>query len=156
MLTKLLEPKVDLAALVLRVGLAGIFIVHGFIKVVQERPLIPELSQATQTAVGWAELLFGLALLVGLLSRVSALGVIVLQVGAMILVTGKRALEGPAMSMSGADYMKVGPEFNLVLIALCVGVILLGSGTVSLDHLLGRLWQRRRAPAAPPAVAGAK
>jgi uncharacterized membrane protein YphA (DoxX/SURF4 family) len=154
MLANLLKPKADLASLILRWGLAALFLVHGFFKLVQQQPLMPLLSPSTEMAVGWAELLCGLALALGLLSRLAAAVVIALQVAAIVLVTGKLALLGPDITATGADYTKVGPEYNLLVIVACVAVILLGSGVVSLDHLLVRLWRRRRqAPAEPAAIA---
>jgi uncharacterized membrane protein YphA (DoxX/SURF4 family) len=158
MLANLLKPKVDLAALLLRWGLASLFVVHGFWKVMQEEQLLAQLSMSTEKAVGWAELVCGLALALGLLTRLAALGVIALQVGAIALVTGGRALRGPEINPTGADYMKVGPEYNLLIIVACLAVVLLGSGAVSLDHLIGRLFRRQGAQARveAPAVAGAR
>ena len=153
MMTNLLAPKVDLAALIIRLGLAAIFIVHGYFKVYQDNPLLEQMDMSTQLAVGWAEIICGLALAGGLLSRPAALVMIVVQVAAIVLVTGSRALSGPAIQATGADYTKVGPEFNLALIAMCVGVILLGSGSVSVDHFLMRLWQRRKVAAPMSATA---
>lgn len=149
MLANLLKPHADLAALILRLGLAAIFIVHGFIKIDQDSPLIRGISMTAQTVVGWAELVCGLALAVGLLSRIACLTIIALQVGAIVLVSGKHALEGVRVELTGADYMRVGPEYNLVLIAMCLGVIVLGSGACSLDRLLSSRWRRKRADAAP-------
>jgi uncharacterized membrane protein YphA (DoxX/SURF4 family) len=153
MLAKLLAPKVDLASLILRWGLASLFIVHGYFKIVQDQPLLSELSASTETAVGWAELICGGALALGLFSRLASLALVVLQVGAIVLVTGKYALRGPVIYPAGADYTRVGPEFNLVVIALCVGVILLGSGVFSLDHLLGRLLRGKKVETANEPVA---
>jgi uncharacterized membrane protein YphA (DoxX/SURF4 family) len=141
MLTTLLKPKVDLAALVLRWGIAAIFLVHGYFKIVQTEPLLPEsiMTFEQQIVLAWTEMVIGGAVAIGLFSRLAALVAIGHQIGAIVLITGKRALAGPEINMSGADYTKVGPEFNLVLIALCLGVILLGSGIFSLDYPLRRL-----------------
>ena len=62
MFEKLLTPKVDLATLLLRVGLAAIFVVHGYIKISQDYPLIEDVSLGTQVAIGWMELICGVAL----------------------------------------------------------------------------------------------
>jgi putative oxidoreductase len=156
MFAKLLEPQVDLAALLLRWGLAAIFVVHGYIKVTVGFPLIPDFHPTAQTAVGWVELICGLALAVGLLSRVAALGILALQVGAIILVTGQYALTGLTLRPTGADFTKVGPEYNLVLIVLGLGVIVLGGGAASLDHLLGSLRRGPVARAVPAPVPAGK
>ena len=145
----LLKPQIDLAALILRLGLAAIFIVHGYIKLQVNGPLIPEISQVDQKMVGVAELTCGILLVGGLLSRLAALVLIGLQVSAILMVSGKHTLEVLQMTKhAGADYMQVGPEYNLVLIAMCLAVFLLGSGRVSLDHLLVSRWRRGKEPGA--------
>jgi uncharacterized membrane protein YphA (DoxX/SURF4 family) len=153
MLAKLLRPHADFATLLLRVGLAAIFIVHGVFKVNQDFELLPSImSMEVQVTVGWVELICGGLLLVGLFSRLACLPMIAIQIAAIILVTGKRAL-GMEMERWGADYSRVGPEYNLVLITVCVAVVALGSGLVSLDHLLKKVFLRKAAaaPAAPVA-----
>jgi putative oxidoreductase len=142
MFAKLLQPHVDMTALILRIGLAAIFVVHGYFKLVQNSTLVPEFSIQSQLVYGWAEVICGLALVVGLLSRLAALGVIVLQAAAIILVTGKWALAGLEITSNGADFRRVGPEYNFVLIAMALGVVLLGPGVVSLDHCIRRWWQK--------------
>jgi uncharacterized membrane protein YphA (DoxX/SURF4 family) len=152
MLTNLAAPKVDLATFLLRLALAGIFIVQGVFKIVQDRPLLEEiplfgglyLTMTAQLVVGWTELVCGAALAVGLLSRLAALGLIPLQVGAIYFFTGKLALEGPEITAKGANFLRVGPEYNIFLILVCLAVILLGSGALSLDHFLGSLWSGKK------------
>jgi uncharacterized membrane protein YphA (DoxX/SURF4 family) len=155
MSSKLLDPKVDLASVIFRWALAATFIVHGYFKVIQDNSLLAHLTTAGNDIVGWVELVCGVLLAVGLLSRIAALGIIPLQIAAIVMVTWKRALAGPAITPGGADYTRVGPEYNLLLIAACLGVILLGSGVFSLDHLLLRAWRRRKAAATTPAVVNA-
>jgi uncharacterized membrane protein YphA (DoxX/SURF4 family) len=152
MFTSMLKPKVDLTSLVIRWGLAAVFLVHGYFKLVQELPLRPELMSMTeQTVIGWAEMIIGVAMMIGLLSRIAALAGIAHQVAIINMVTGRLALAGFEMTPWGADYTRVGPEFNLVIIALFLGVILLGSGVFSLDGLVLRLLSRSKHEALPPA-----
>jgi uncharacterized membrane protein YphA (DoxX/SURF4 family) len=158
-MANLLAPKVDLAALVIRLGLAAIFIVHGYFKIVQDHSLVPNLmSDSVQTLVGWCELIGGVSVAIGLLSRLTSLAFIVHQVWIIVVLTGKRALAGPHINLAGADYFVVGPEFNLVVITLSLGLLFLGSGAVSVDHFLWRGLTGR--PATPgtggsvPAMAG--
>jgi uncharacterized membrane protein YphA (DoxX/SURF4 family) len=160
MFEKLLKPHVDFTSLILRLGLAAIFIVHGVFKIDQNFSLRPDLwTMAAQTTLGWTELICGVLLALGLLSRLAALVLIGLQGGAIWLITGKHALEGLTFAREGADYTRVGPEYNMVLIALCLGVILLGSGVASVDHCLLAWWRGRKAgtakEGATPAVASA-
>ena len=94
-------------------------------------------------------------LFVGLGSRLAALVLAFLQAGAIFLLTGKHALRGVPMKKWGADYTVVGPEYNMVLIAMCLGVILLGSGAFSLDHYLLAWWRRKKAQPAPQPISTA-
>jgi putative oxidoreductase len=174
MLKKLLAPHVDLAPLVLRLVLGMMFVSFGYVKIVQDNSWLNEavLSPALQRVVGWTEFLCGLALLIGLFSRVAALGIIVLMVGAIVTVTGDRGLVpvefGPGHQ--GVDFNKVGPTLNVAVIGMCLALILLGSGMVSLDYLLLRALHRggktaaatttsqtaaAAAPPSPPATAPA-
>jgi uncharacterized membrane protein YphA (DoxX/SURF4 family) len=96
-----------------------------------------QLNSSVQLLVAWGELLGGIALLLGLLTRLAALGLIVIQVGAICTVTFQRGFA----PLGGAGY-----EYNVALIAMCVALFLLGSGALAVDR---RLWRRRAAPAAP-------
>jgi uncharacterized membrane protein YphA (DoxX/SURF4 family) len=88
-----------------------------------------------QIAVAWGELLGGVALLVGMLTRLAALGLIVIQAGAMYTVT---------LGQGFSDAAGGGYEYNLALVAMCVAVVLLGPGALSLDRMV-------RAKPKPPA-----
>jgi putative oxidoreductase len=152
--TNLFKCRTDTAALLLRLGLAAIFIVHGYIKLSVDFQVMPELSRTMQSVVGAIELACGVLMLLGLGSRLAALPLVVLQVVAIVTVSGKYALTGLSAQLGaaqGADYLKVGPEYNLVLITMSLAVIALGSGVVSLDHLVSRWWQRRKGAAKAPA-----
>lgn len=152
MYARLFQPHPNLASLVLRLGLAAIFTVHGYIKAVMTNLLIHDLDYRVQTVVGWLELVLGFALAVGLLSRVAAAVLLVLQSAAIVLVTGKNAFSGPKVHRWGADYSEVGPEFNMILMVMCLAVIVLGSGVYSLDYRIGK-WRRSRAAVASPTAA---
>jgi len=151
----LLRPQADFASLLLRAGLASIFIVHGAIKVAQIAPLM-NLSLAAQTALGWTELICGLVMIPGVLSRLSALVLAVLQVGAIATETYPYAMGGLVIRRQGVDWRQVGPEYNLVLILMCLSLIVLGSGSLSIDAALKRMiLGKKRGKAAPPAAAAA-
>jgi hypothetical protein len=51
---------------------------------------------------------------------------------------------------------RVCPEFNLVLIVMCICVILVGSGAVSLDHLIVRLFSKSSSSVVPSTPAAAR
>jgi len=93
---------------------------------------------AAQLAVAWGEFIGGVALLLGFLVRLAAAGLIIIQVGAIFTVTWTH----------GFSVTQGGYEYNIVLIAICLVVICLGSGPYSLSGLLRA---QRRAKAPPPA-----
>jgi uncharacterized membrane protein YphA (DoxX/SURF4 family) len=92
-----------------------------------------------QFLVAWGELLGGAAMLLGFLTRWAALGLVIIQIGAIATVTyGKGFSAG-----GGAGY-----EYNVALIGMCLALMLTGGGRLSVDQLL---FARRRAPAQQPA-----
>ena len=97
----------------------------------------------TQLAVAWGEILAGVALLLGLLTRLSALAMIIVQVGALATVTWAKgfALEGG-----------VGYEYNVALMAMCLAVALTGGGNLSVDRLIWRPHRHRAAQTAQAPV----
>jgi putative oxidoreductase len=145
---------------ILRAGLAAIFLYHGL-----GQKILPEGAQwganwlmvmfdapaasleespaltAVQLGVAWGEVLGGLALALGLLTRLAACGLILIQ-GAAAYFT----LLYQPFSLTKAG----GPEFNLVLLAMCAALLILGSGRFSVDWLLqrGRKEEQPKAPAA--------
>ena len=84
---------------------------------------------AAQYAVAWGELLGGVALLLGMLTRVAALGLIVIQVGAIATVT---AGKGFSFTEGG------GYEYNIALVAMCLTLVVLGGGTWAVDRFFRR------------------
>jgi putative oxidoreductase len=143
-------------SLLLRLALGIIFTYHGLAKITppnnaggaawavsfwDKRPEpVPEaLTYAIpQLAVAWGELAGGIALLLGLLTRLAALGMIVIQVGAVVLVTFSR---GFTAAQGSAGY-----EYNFALIIMSLAVLVLGGSICSVDQMVKR--QRRRSAAA--------
>lgn len=82
-------------------------------------------------AVG-AELLGGAALILGFLGRISALGIAVNMLAAILMVHGRFGL---FMNWFG-DRKGHGIEYHLLAIALAIVIIAKGSGAFSLDLLL--------------------
>jgi putative oxidoreductase len=151
--------KHDLAPLVLRLALAAIFIAHGFLKVSWADPKTNQVTWGTmwypdpdrippalQAVVAWAELLGGVALALGFLTRVAALGIILIMAGAIYHVTGEYGFtsqKGGGLMPTGEtgfNLSTTGYEYNWAIIAMCVSLIVLGSGMFSLDYYL---WGRR-------------
>lgn len=130
-----------LVPLLLRLGLAAVFLFHG-----QEKCFTKghELGanwdtskgaphKVVQISVAWGELLCGGALAIGLLSRVAALGIIVIMGGAIWLVTGAH----------GFSILNHGYEYNAVLIVMAACLVLLGGGTLAVDRFF---WFSSRRP----------
>ncbi len=93
---------------------------------------------ALAVAVILIEFLSSIALLLGLLTRLGALGIIAIMVGAIALV---HAPNGFFMNWYGKQAGE-GFEYHLLAIALALVLVFLGGGRLSFDRLLAR---RRRA-----------
>jgi uncharacterized membrane protein YphA (DoxX/SURF4 family) len=138
MLKDLFKPHIQLGSFLLRLGLACIFIFHGYLKVVQGNggSWHPTLTEETQLAVTWGELACGFCFLFGLLSRLAALGIVIIQVGAIVVETAKLDFINTDFVKSGFSSTPTGVEYNFALITMCLAVLAIGSGMVSLDYLL--------------------
>jgi putative oxidoreductase len=131
--------------ILLRFALAAVFIYHGLEKVTPandygiswmkppdssklpaDAPPPKILPAALQLAVAWGELLGGAACALGLFTRLAALGLGAIMVGAIVTVTGR----------GGFSMLEHGYEYNLVIIMVCLSLILLGPGTLSLDRVI--------------------
>ena len=91
------------------------------------------LAQVMGPFIGLLELFGGIALILGLLTRVFSLGLAATMVGAMTLV-----------HLAGGFFMPTGVEFTLALLGSTLLLALAGAGTYSLDTLIAR----RRGPVA--------
>lgn len=133
----------DLALLVLRLVLGGVFIAHGAQKLFgwfggpglkgtagffDQLGIKPGSTMAL--LAGLAEFGGGLLVLVGLLTPVAALALIAVMLTAILRVH----LANGFFNTSG------GYEFNLTLIAVAVALLIAGAGAYSLDGALGILW----------------
>lgn len=97
---------------------------------------------------GVTEFFGGIAIAVGLATRLAALGLVVDMVIAMVTVAWRNGIVGSA---AGSGY-----EINVALAALAVVLALLGAGRLSLDFLAGReLSKRAPGPAGVSPVTGA-
>jgi uncharacterized membrane protein YphA (DoxX/SURF4 family) len=102
----------------------------------REKGLMPEAlnNAGVQLAVAWGEVGCGLLLLLGALTRLAALGMIVVQLGAIFMVTYARGF-----STFGGAFAS-GYEYNVALVAMCLCLAVTGAGTLSVD---GWWWKAR-------------
>lgn len=136
-----LSRRSDIALLLLRVTVGVVFIGHGAQKMFGAfggRGL--DGVAAAMAGLGLRPGMFfavlggvlefggGLLLLVGLLTPLAGLLLSSVMVMAIALVTGENGF----IVLGGVGY-----EFNLVLIAACLALVLIGPGRLSLDHQLG-------------------
>jgi putative oxidoreductase len=128
--------QIDAALAILRVTAGAIFIAHGAQKVFVygfagvaggfAQMGIPA-AHVMGPFVALVELLGGVALVLGLLTRLAALGLAVNMLVAILLVHLKNGL-----------FMPNGYEFALSLFAVSASLMLTGAGSYSIDARLGK------------------
>tara|TARA_B110001454_G_scaffold140698_1_gene130646 strand:- start:98 stop:523 length:426 start_codon:yes stop_codon:yes gene_type:complete len=125
----------DVTHMGLRASLGVIFIVHGFAKFgnagfggwISSMGIPAEM----QIPIALAEFIPGILLLIGILTRISGAILSIVMLGAIFLVKG-------ASSLTGVDGGK-GYEFDLILLAASLVVIVSGPGKVSISHLIQKI-----------------
>jgi putative oxidoreductase len=128
---------ISLGPLTIRIALAVIFIYHGYSKVfagghAQIAELMASQGAPYPQLLGWlagcTEFFGGCLLLIGLLSRIWALGLMILMAIAIATVHGA----------NGFDVHNSGYEYCLALLLAAASIFLGGPGSISLDHLIFR------------------
>jgi putative oxidoreductase len=146
----------DYAALVMRLFLGVVFFAHGAQKVLGwfgghgAQATIQGFSKmglppAVTVLVMAAEFGGGILLILGLLTRLAAIGIGAVMVAAIILVHGK---VGFFMNWAGMQKGE-GFEYHLLAIALVVALLITGGGALSVDRALSRDDARPAASAMP-------
>jgi putative oxidoreductase len=79
--------------------------------------------------IGTAELLGGLAMIVGFLIQLAALGLGIIMAGAIYKKTQEWHV--PFFTLE-----KMGWEFDFILLAACIALLTIGAGSVSLDYTM--------------------
>lgn len=122
----------DIAFMGLRSAIGVIFIVHGYSKIgnsgfegwIGSMGIPPELG--ILIAIG--EIVPGILLIIGVLSRISASVLSIIMVGAIFYVKKAESLTGDG------SY-----EFDLILLAACLVIIVMGPGRVSLAYIAKKI-----------------
>jgi putative oxidoreductase len=121
----------DVVFMGLRSALGVIFIVHGIGK------FNPGFSNfltslgipvEMQIPIALAELVPGILLIVGVLSRLSAALISIIMLGAIFLVKGAQSLTGDK-----------GVEIDLILLAAALVIMIVGPGRISIAHVIKKI-----------------
>jgi len=121
----------DIVFMGLRSALGVIFILHGISKF---NPGFAEnlpnmgLPVEMQIPIALAELVPGILILVGILSRLSASLISIIMLGAIFMVKGASSITG-----------KGGVELDLILLASALVIMIVGPGRISLAHIIKKL-----------------
>lgn len=121
----------DVAHFGVRVTIGLIFIMHslgkfepGFAERLPNMGLPPEM----QIPIALAELVPGILLIVGGLTRISASLLSIVMLGAIFLVKGAQSFTG-----------RGGTELDIILLAGCLVTIVIGPGRISVSYVLRKV-----------------
>ena len=131
MLNNFLYTMMPWSILFLRIALGAIFIVHGMPKLKNSATMAAGMGMTASMvwAVGLAETVGGISVLVGLLAHIGALAIAVVMGGALHYKINKWNVPFSAMD-------KMGWEFDLILLAAALAIATVGAGTLSLDWMV--------------------
>jgi putative oxidoreductase len=132
--TSAVPPRADLALLLLRVTVGVVFVAHGGQKIFAMglENVVAGFGQAgiplagiVAPLVAFGELLGGLALVAGFLTRIAGPGLALIMVGAIL-----------AVHLPAGFFLPHGYEFALTLLAAAVALALTGPGRYSADAMI--------------------
>lgn len=121
----------DIVMMGLRAAVGTVFIVHGVNKFSPGFAFALEkwgIPAAMQIPIALAEVVPGILLLVGILTRISSGLLSIVMLGAIFVVKGAQAFTG-----DGAT------EFDIVLLAAALLVVIMGPGRISIANAVQRL-----------------
>jgi len=122
----------DWGLLALRLAIGIIFLYHGWTKWSMEA------ASPIMTILKFAEPIGGIALILGVLTQFAALGLGIIMLGAIYMKAsgfGQQALDF-ASTFAPSGY--AGWEFDLVILAGCITLFLMGAGFASLEGQFGK------------------
>ena len=121
----------DVVFMGLRSAIGVIFILHGIPKFspgFAENLLNMGLPAELQIPIALAELVSGILLIIGVLSRLSASLISIIMLGAIFMVKGASSITG-----------KGGVELDLILLAVALVIMIVGPGRISLAQVIKKL-----------------
>lgn len=123
----------DFALLVLRIALGTIFLLHGLPKrglwSAKPSPQMPAGMLRNLRILSVAEPAGGLAVLVGFLTQLAALGLVIVMLGAIQFLTTKVHRKFKEENSPGWEF-----EFMLLVVALALAIM--GGGKYALDRVI--------------------
>lgn len=123
----------DWGLFALRVALAAVFLVHGYSKramwKMQPSGQMPKKMLSMMKVLSIAEPLGALSVLFGFLTHLGAFGLGIIMIGALVLKIGLWKTPFTAQD-------KMGWEFDLVLLAICVALFFFGGGSFAFDRAI--------------------
>lgn len=124
----------DYGLLVLRIALGAIFLYHGLPKLLDSHGKAKGMGMSSMTVfiVGLFEALGGLGVLLGAYTDIAGIMIALVMVGALYFKIAKWKVPFSTLTAMGW-------EFDLILIASAVMLVLVGPGVISLDVAYG-LW----------------
>ena len=140
-------PATGIALLILRVSLGVIFIVHGWMKANPSGPMggargygqmLGQMGMPGTFGLvvgyvhAWGEVIGGIMLIPGLLTRLGAVPFAIVMLLAIFMA--KIPQGTPFMAGEGQG---TGWEFDFINLATLLALLIMGSGSISLDRLLG-------------------
>lgn len=146
-MTLALDKRTDVALLIIRLSLGGVIFAHGAQKLLGwfgGFGYEATMNYFTQTVgipyligllVILGESLGAVALVIGLFGRFMSFSILIIMMGALYFDHGKN---GFYMNWFGNRPGGEGYEFDLLTFGLSLSIVLLGSGSFSVDHLLYR------------------
>ena len=123
----------DWGLLALRLGVGIIFLVHGKMKLamwgMEPSEQMPAQMISLMKLLSVVELLGGLALILGFLTQFASLGLGIIMIGAI-------NMKIRTMKVAFFAQDNTGWEFDFILLASCLFLVLNGAGSIGLDRLL--------------------
>lgn len=118
----------DIGLLILRLAMAIIFIYHALPKIKGAKMMAQAMGMSSGMVfmLGTIEFLSSIGLILGVYTRLSALFLTIVMVGAIYFKTAKWHVPFAAMD-------KTGWEFDLILLAANIAILLNGGGTITIQ-----------------------
>lgn len=122
---------IDLALLLLRIGLFAVFFVHSLPKIRKTEELAIGMGapKSAVLSLGIAEMVSAVLMLFGFSTGIAAIVIMIVMLGAIFMKIFK-------WNVNFKESSKVGWEFDFILLLVAVSVFLMGPGVISLQSYM--------------------